>query len=183
MTFQRRRQRVVGIALGVLLIVAAGAVILVTQLDGDSAADPVADAANAGAESAQVEQHSSDLAAQLAAMRDPDVPELPFADNPDPTQCGIPTVWGKDDPAWLTGYYAGELIQPVVYLYDSHNRLSITAEASHGSQVEVVLFQSNPVTDYYMVRVVGPDGKAAGEGWIPEPFLSFDPVAPLPDDA
>ncbi len=25
------------------------------------------------------------------------VPPLPFADNPDPTQCGIPTPWGKDD--------------------------------------------------------------------------------------
>ena len=27
-------------------------------------------------------------------VRAADVPALPFADNPDPTQCGIPTAWG-----------------------------------------------------------------------------------------
>jgi hypothetical protein len=28
--------------------------------------------------------------------RDPDVPSLPFPDNPDPTQCGTPMQWGLD---------------------------------------------------------------------------------------
>ena len=46
----------------------------------------------------------------------PSVPPLPFADNPDPTQCGIPAPWGKDDPAWITGIYLGEVVQPVVPL-------------------------------------------------------------------
>lgn len=41
------------------------------------------------------------------------VPALPFPDNPDPTQCGIPTVWGLDDPAWISRYYQGEFVQPV----------------------------------------------------------------------
>lgn len=189
MKLQQRRNRglVIAVSLGVLLLIVAGGAVLVTQLgDGDDAATAAADATathTPDTDGAQVEEHDSDLAAQLAARRDPDVPELPFKDNPDPTLCGIPSQWGEDGPAWLTGYYEGDLIQPVVYLYDSHNRLSITAEAPHGTPVEVVLFQSNPVTDYYMVRILAPDGTTSGEGWIPEPFLSFEPVAPLPDDA
>lgn len=120
------------------------------------------------------------LADQLADIRDPDIPDLPFADNPDPSQCGIPVAWGEDDtPAWLTGFYEGELIQPVVLLYNSHSRLSITGRAAHGSPVKIVLFQANPVLDYYMVRVEGEDGTPQ-EGWVPEPFISFEPVAPLP---
>jgi hypothetical protein len=43
--------------------------------------------------------------------RDPDVPSLPFPDNPDPTQCGTPMQWGLD-PASVSAHYEGELIQP-----------------------------------------------------------------------
>lgn len=68
----------------------------------------------------------------IQANRDPDVPSLPFPDNPDPNQCGIPTAWGSDGTAWLTGLYEGELVQPTVLLYDSHSRLSIAAKAPHG---------------------------------------------------
>jgi hypothetical protein len=123
----------------------------------------------------------STVEAELAPVRDPDVPELPFADNLDPSQCGIPSQWSGDARAWLNGYYENELIQPVVFLYNSHSRLSITAQAPHGSEVEIILFQDNPVVDYYMVKVVGLEGP--NEGWIPAPFLSFDPVQPLPKDA
>ena len=43
--------------------------------------------------------------------RDPDVPPLPFDDNPDPSQCGIPVRWGDEDNlAWLSGFWRGELI-------------------------------------------------------------------------
>lgn len=55
-------------------------------------------------------------------VRDADVPELPFPDNPDPNQCGIPTQWGLDTSAWVSGYYQGELVQPTVYLHRSHLR-------------------------------------------------------------
>ena len=113
--------------------------------------------------------------ALILAQRAPDVPELPFADNPDPSQCGIPTVWGSNGRAWLTGIYDGELIQPVVLLYDSHLRFNITARAPHGTEVEILLFQENPVTDYYLVKIKDAEG-AGSEGWIPEPFLSFEPV-------
>lgn len=106
--------------------------------------------------------------------RDPDVPSLPFDDNPDPSQCGIPVQWGgADSEAWLTGEWHGELIQPDVLLYDSHLRVSVTGKAPHGARVEVILFQENPVLDYYFVRVAG---TTVREGWVPEPFLSFDPV-------
>lgn len=120
------------------------------------------------------ESHDPTLAAQLVAMRDPDVPELPFPDNPDPNQCGIPSQWSGDARAWLDGYYQGKLVEPIVFLYDSHSRLHITAQAPHGTEVQVILYQNNPVVDYYMVKIVGLEG--TNEGWVPAPFLSFDPV-------
>jgi hypothetical protein len=120
------------------------------------------------------ESHDPTLAAQLVAMRDPDVPELPFPDNPDPSQCGIPSQWSGDARAWLNGYYQGNLVEPIVFLYDSHSRLHIVAQAPHGTEVKVILYQNNPVVNYYMVKVVGSEG--TGEGWIPAPFLSFEPV-------
>lgn len=110
--------------------------------------------------------------ATVDAQRSPDVPPLPFADNPDPLQCGIPITWTDDSPAWLSGIYEGELVQPTVYLYDSHLRLNITAQALHGSEVDVLLFQQNPVTNYYLVKIVG--AEAPNEGWVPAPFLSFE---------
>jgi hypothetical protein len=107
--------------------------------------------------------------------RSADVPDLPFDDNPDPDQCGIPLDWGDKNQAWLTGYYEGELIEPIIHLYDSHLRLEVTAEAPHGTEVEVILFQENPVLDYYLVKVKGQSGPGS-EGWIPAPLLSFDPL-------
>ena len=113
--------------------------------------------------------------ATIAAQRSPDVPALPFPDNPDPNLCGIPVVWGTDEPAWLTGRYADKLIQPEVLLYDSHLRLEVVGSAPHGAEVQVLLYQGNPTLDYYLVKV-----KATGlEGWLPEPFLSFGPPPPL----
>lgn len=117
--------------------------------------------------------------AWIQANRDPDVPPLPFPDNPDPDQCGIPTAWGNNGTAWLTGIYEGELVQPTVLLYDSHSRLSIAAEAPHGAQVQVVLYQQNPVLDYYLVKIEG--APKPNEGWVPGPFLSFEPVTELED--
>ena len=106
--------------------------------------------------------------------RDPDVPSLPFNDNPDPAQCGIPVQWGDNNSTpWLTGAWEGELIQPEVLVYDSHLRVSVTGGAAHGTEVTIVLFQENPVLDYYFVRI---PGEPAQEGWVPAPFLSFEPV-------
>lgn len=114
--------------------------------------------------------------AMIRAQRSPEVPELPFPDNPDPSACGIPVVWGDDGPAWLTGEYEGALIQPEVFLYESHLRLDVSARAPHGAEVQVLLYQQNPVTDYYLVKVKGQ--QAPNEGWIPAPLLSFEPVSP-----
>lgn len=109
----------------------------------------------------------------------PSVPPLPFADNPDPTQCGIPVVWGLDDPAWITGYYQGEVIQPVVYLYDSHARREVVGQIPHGGRVRIVLSQANPALDYYHVRSL--DLQPAQSGWVPAPFVLLDaPPPPLP---
>lgn len=109
--------------------------------------------------------------------RDPDVPSLPFDDNPDPDQCGIPVQWGdSNNEGWLTGMWEGELIQSEVLVYNSHLRVSVTGSAPHGTQVEIVMYQENPILDYYFVKIPGQPGQ---EGWIPEPFLSFDPVSPL----
>ncbi|MBI5929579.1 MAG: hypothetical protein HY862_09740 [Chloroflexi bacterium] len=105
-----------------------------------------------------------------------DIPILPFPENPDPTLCGIPTVWGSaNNWAWLTGVYNGVMVEPIVYLYDSHLRRGIKAQAPHGTQVKIVLFQANPVLDYYMVQI--PDAAVGqSEGWAPAPFVSFAPV-------
>lgn len=102
------------------------------------------------------------------------VPTLPFADNPDPSQCGIPQQWTGDETAWLNGIYEGALLQPLVYLYDSHLRREIVAAAPHGAAVQILLLQSNPALDYYMVKVVG--ANPPNEGWLPAPFLSFEPL-------
>ncbi|MGD1994573.1 MAG: DUF3179 domain-containing (seleno)protein, partial [Anaerolineae bacterium] len=98
----------------------------------------------------------------------------------DPSQCGIPTPWGKDEPAWLTGYYEGQLIQPTVYLYDSHLRNEVTGTAAHGTEVRILLYQSNPELDYYLVETV--DGSDQ-EGWVPAPFLSFEQPSLTPEPA
>lgn len=116
------------------------------------------------------------LPSELADFRKVEIPLLPFEDNPDPNECGIPQPWGANNNlAHLSGFYEGELIQPIVYLYDSHGRNAITAAAKHGTAVEVVMFQANPVLNYYFVRI--PSAPAGTrEGWVPAPFLSFDPV-------
>lgn len=110
----------------------------------------------------------------VAVTRSAGVPDLPFEDNPDPNACGIPVQWGSDGRAWLTGEYEGELIQSIVLLYDSHLRQKVVASAPHGAEVEVVLFQENPVLDYYLVKI---PGEQAQEGWIPAPFLAFEPLS------
>ena len=106
--------------------------------------------------------------------RDPDVPDLPFPDNPDPSQCGIPTQWGTDESAWVSGYFQGELVQPTVFLYDSHLRLSIAGAIPSGTEVKIILYQQNPSLDFYMVKTV--DFDPPQEGWIPAPFVYFEPT-------
>ena len=109
---------------------------------------------------------------QAAVERDPDVPELPFPDNPDPSQCGIPTPWGGYE-ALVNGVYQGQLVQPTVLLYDSHQRLHVTGAVPSGTEVQVELYQPNPVLDFYYVRVETPSGLQ--QGWIPAPFLQLQP--------
>lgn len=104
--------------------------------------------------------------------RDANVPDLPFEDNPDPTLCGIPQPWGEDEPAWLSGYYEGKLIQAEVLLYDSHLRRSVVGSAPTGTEIQIILSQANPSLNYYLVRTVGRDENV--EGWIPAPFVTFE---------
>lgn len=126
----------------------------------------------------------AETAGSLAALSQPTstlgplpaaAPALPFADNPDPTACGIPVRWLSSAPAWVSGLYEGQLAQPVVYLYDSHLRRAVIGQIPHGGRVEISLSQSNPVLNYYRVRSL--DLLPAQEGWVPAPFISFDPVA------
>lgn len=110
--------------------------------------------------------------AQYAPERDADVPDLPFADNPDPSLCGIPEPWNEDDLAHLNGFYEGQLVQSEVLLYDSHSRRSVEGYAPTGTPVEIVLVQVNPVLNYYLVRTVGLAQEQ--EGWVPGPFLEIE---------
>jgi len=100
------------------------------------------------------------------------VPALPFPDNPDPNACGIPTPFGGY-PGWVNGVYQGQVIEPTVLLYDSHERLHITGALPSGTEVQVQLQQSNPVLDFYYVQADTPAGPQ--KGWVPAPFLQFTP--------
>jgi hypothetical protein len=44
----------------------------------------------------------------------------------------------------------------------------------HGTEVRILLCQSNPELDYYLVHTEGHE--LPQEGWIPAPFLTFEPV-------
>jgi hypothetical protein len=111
-------------------------------------------------------------AADVALQRDADVPDLPFADNPDPNACGIPTPYGGGT-AWVTGAYRGQMVEPTVLLYDSHERLHVTGSVPSGTPVQVQLYQPNPVLDFYYVQSDTSNGPQ--KGWVPAPFLQFDP--------
>jgi hypothetical protein len=110
-------------------------------------------------------------ASVLSQQRDSNVPELPFPDNPDPNQCGIPMPW-SDYTGWVNGTYQGQLVQPTVLLYDSHLRLHVTGAVPTGTSVRVQLYQANPVLDFYYVRAETPSGPQ--QGWVPAPFLQLN---------
>ncbi len=97
------------------------------------------------------------------------VPPLPFASHNDPSLCGIPRPMGEGTTGLLDGHYRGRLVEPTVYLYDSHLRNAVTGEAPSGTPVEVLYFQSNPTLDYYLVRVRTATGSF--DAWVPAPFL------------
>jgi len=107
--------------------------------------------------------------------RDPDVPQLPFPDNPDPNACGIPTSFGGSR-AWVSGVFQSQIVEPTVLLYDSHERKHITGAVPSGTQVQVELYQNNPVLDFYFVHAETPTGPQ--KGWVPAPFLQFNPPPP-----
>lgn len=97
------------------------------------------------------------------------VPPLPFADNPDPTLCGIPEP--DDRQSMVSGEYEGKLVQPIVYLYNSHLMNAITGQVYPGTQVKIELSQNNPTLNFYFVKTIGVE--PAQSGWIPEPFLAI----------
>jgi len=100
------------------------------------------------------------------------VPELPFDDNPDPDQCGIPQPLGDGVRGTVDGSWEGETLFPDVHLYDSHLRARVTGTIPTGTGVKVEMFQNNPVLNYWYVRWDGPAGTV--QGWIPAPFLTLE---------
>ena len=96
------------------------------------------------------------------------IPSIPFDDNPDPTLCGIPQPDGRTGV--VHGEVDGDLHGPIIYLYDSHLRANITGQLYPGSEVEIILSQSNPTLDYYFVKTIGIEPKQ--EGWVPAPFVA-----------
>jgi hypothetical protein len=96
-------------------------------------------------------------------------PPLPFQDNPDPTLCGIPQPDGRQGT--VTGVYAGEVVQPIVYLYDSHSRNQVVGQVYPGTRVKVEFSQINPELNFYFVRTIGVTPMQSG--WLPAPFLVF----------
>lgn len=160
---------------GVVFVAAIGLILLASADDKQATAVSISDTAE-GTTPAEPEQPAESVIAGIALDYDElPVPTLPFADNPDPDECGIPQRWGSDNAAWLTGVYDGDMHQPIVYLYDGHGRSKVMAAALHGTQVEVLMFQANPVLNYYYVRIPNaPEGQQLG--WVPAPFLSLEPL-------
>ena len=96
-------------------------------------------------------------------------PPLPMVAEYDPTLCGIPTP--VDITTTVTGEWQGQLIRPVIYLYDSHLRQAITGQLYPGTRVHVELSQTNPALNYYFVKTIDLDPPQSG--WIPAPFLKL----------
>jgi hypothetical protein len=119
---------------------------------------------------------NNSAALSSVADRAPNVPALPFPDNLDPSQCGLPSAWTSAAPAFLTGVYDRVLVEPTVFLYDSHLRQRIVASAPNGAQVKILMAQQNPTLNYYMVEIVDAS-PPANEGWVPAPFVTFEPPA------
>lgn len=99
------------------------------------------------------------------------IPALPFPDNPDPSLCGIPTPWGREEIVRLDGHYQGRLVEPLVYIYESHARQKVVGRAPSGARVRILLFQANPKLNYYLVRTVNLPKNL--EGWVPAPFVKL----------
>jgi hypothetical protein len=47
----------------------------------------------------------------------------------------------------------------------------VVGQIPDGGRVQILLFQSNPVLDYYLVRSL--DLPEAQEGWAPAPFVDL----------
>ncbi len=99
-----------------------------------------------------------------------EIPPLPFADNPDPTLCGLPQSDGRKGV--ITGEYNSEVVQPIVYLYNSHLRESIVGQVYPGTKVKITLRQSNPSLDYFFVETIDVDPPQ--KGWAPAPFVEIE---------
>ena len=113
---------------------------------------------------------ASAFAAPPANLSASDVrPHLPFPDNLDQSQCGIPTVLGGEFAGELSGSYGGELQEALVRLYDSHARAEVVGRAWTGSPARALLMVSGPQLSYLLVRVKV--GHQELEGWIPAPYF------------
>lgn len=97
------------------------------------------------------------------------VPVLPFADNPDPTQCGIPQPMAAGTFGVLHGRYQDRVVEPEVHLVDSHLRREVVGHVPAGERVAVLAYQDDPELNFYLVRFVDADGPV--EGWVPAPYL------------
>jgi hypothetical protein len=100
-----------------------------------------------------------------------EVPELPFATNPDPSLCGIPASMGDGFEGVLHATFDGVVQEEMVHLVDSHLRAEVSGHVPAGSIVELVLRQENPELDFYFVRWRGPDGIVSG--WVPAPYVDL----------
>jgi hypothetical protein len=114
----------------------------------------------------------AEMSAAYAVERDPEVPALPFPDNIDPAECGIPEPWNGQERARLTGMYEGRLVEPTVHMYNSHSRNRVVGRAPSGAAVRIKMYQANPTLNFYLVRTV--DHDPPQEGWVPAPFVQLD---------
>lgn len=99
-------------------------------------------------------------------------PVLPFPDNADSRQCGIPNRLGDTYEGQLSGVYGGQMVEPLVYLYDSHARDQVVARVKSGTKARGVLLVVGPQLNYLLVKT-DMNGRTV-QGWVPEPFFTTD---------
>ncbi|GHF65532.1 hypothetical protein HNQ07_004737 [Deinococcus metalli] len=69
-------------------------------------------------------------------------PALPFPDNPDANQCGLPVLLNARGT--VTGTYQGHVYEQVVRLYDSHARQHVVALVPRNTPAHALLMVSGP---------------------------------------
>lgn len=96
-------------------------------------------------------------------------PVLPFSDNPDTNQCGLPVI--LNTRGTVTGTYQGRVYEQPVRLYDSHARQGVVALVPQNTPARALLLVSGPRLNHVLVQLRV--NARTVEGWLPDPYFTY----------